>query len=364
MMCYSRRHLLRGFAGVGAVSLAGCTGENSTPTDDEKTSTSGSNGDDDTINVGMVYATAGLDDKAFNDMAHRGVQQARLDYDISFDYKEPEMEEMATAQRDFAESTDPNYDLICCIGFDHAEGLKQNADEFPDQRFAIVDTVIEKENVASYTFEDQEGSFQMGYLAAQLTTKDFSAGTSSADSSEATVGFVGGAEIPPVKKFEAGYAAGVDYHDQNVEVLSEYVGDFGDIEGGKRVANRMYDEGADIIYHAAGGTGIGVFRAAQNHDRFALGVDTDQTRSNPRYSDVILASMTKRVDTAVYRSIKSIVNDGYQGGSVLPLGIAEKGIETVYGSEIGDEIPQAVKSNLEETRAEIVAGEITIPSEP
>ncbi|MFC4449767.1 BMP family lipoprotein [Halorussus aquaticus] len=319
---------------------------------------------DDTTNVGMVYATGGLGDNSFNDMAHRGVQQAADEFAVEFQNAEPSSpSDVATLQRRFARSQNPDYELICCIGFVQAEALQRNAQRFSDQRFMVVDTVVEQPNVASYVFKEQQGSFQVGHLAGLMTDMDFSAGAGETND-DLTVGFVGGKEVPLIKKFEAGYLAGVEHANPDVNVLSAYAGAWSDPAKGQSIANSMYDNGADIIYHAAGGTGTGVFKAAQSSGRYAIGVDADQSESLPDYADVILASMVKHVDQAVLQSVERVVNGNFQGGSVNRLGLQENGVEAVYGSQLASEIPQEVKSALEQSKQRIVNGEITVPTKP
>jgi basic membrane protein A len=375
-----RRRLLKISAtgAVGLTGLAGCLGsdDGSGGQDDTETTESGDDSEDTTtessddsqnqdVNVGMVYATGGLGDKSFNDMAQRGAQQAEDEYGISFDEAEPETNsDFSRAQRDYAESGD--YDLISCIGFAQADALSENAPAYGDQNWMLVDAVVEEPNVANYLFREQDGSFQVGHLAGLLTTTDFEAGAGSTKPDETTVGFVGGVEAPLIKKFEAGFKAGVEHADDSIEVVTSYVGDFNDTSGGKEAALTMYqDSGADIVYHAAGATGVGVFQAAQQTGRFAIGVDADQSRSEPDFADVILASMVKRVDTAVYTAIENVVNDDFQGGGAPQvLGLEDDGVEAVYGDELGSAIPDDVKSALEESRQAIIDGDIQVPDSP
>ncbi|WP_240147430.1 MULTISPECIES: BMP family protein [Halorussus] len=319
---------------------------------------------DSTTNVGMVYATGGLGDNSFNDMAHTGVQRAAEQFDVEFQNAEPgSPSDVTSLQRRFARSQNPDYDLICCIGFVQAEGLQRNAQRFRDQRFMVVDTVVEQPNVASYTFKEHQGSFQVGHLAGLMTTMDFSAGAGQTNDAT-TVGFVGGQEVPLIKKFEAGYMAGVKHANPDVDVLSAYAGSFSDPAQGQSIANSMYNNGADIIYHAAGGTGNGVFRAAQNQGRYGIGVDADQSQSLSDYANVILASMVKHVDNAVFRSIRGVVEGNFEGGSVNRLGLEQNGVEAVYGQQLGSEIPQEVKSALQQSERRIVNGEIEVPTAP
>ncbi len=324
----------------------------------------GGGGGSEQLNVGMVYALGGLGDKSFNDMAHQGIQQAKSEHGVSFKNAEPSgPSDFKTQQQNFATAQNPEYDLICCIGFAQTSALQETSKQFSDQRFMIVDSVVEADNVASYVFKEHQGSFQVGYLAGLMTTMDFSAGGGSTNGDK-VVGFVGGKEVPLIKKFEAGYKAGVKHADSSIQVRAAYAGDWSDPAKGKEIALSMYGEGADIVYHAAGGTGIGVFKAAQQEGRYAIGVDSDQSKSAPEYKDVILASMVKHVDTAVFNSVGNVANDEYKGGEVTALGLQKDGVEAILGQQLGSEIPDDVKSKLEESRKKISGGDITVPEKP
>ncbi len=353
-----------GGAGLLGTGIAGCLGGGGGGGGGGGDSSETTTTESDTLNVGMVYATGGLGDNSFNDMAHKGIQSAESEFDISFKNAEPSSpSDVSTLQRKFARSQSPDYDLISCIGFVQTSALKENAGKFSDQKFMVVDTVVEKDNVSSYVFKEHQGSFQVGHLAGLLTDTDFSAGGGETND-DLSVGFVGGKEVPLIKKFEAGFKAGVKHANSDVSVRSAYAGTWSDPGKGQSIANSMYDKGADIIYHAAGGTGNGVFKAAQSKGRYAIGVDADQSKSLSKYSDVILASMVKRVDEAVYRSVERTSNGNFEGGSVRSLGLEKDGVVTVYGDEIGSEIPDSVKSKLDDSRKKIVDGDIEVPSEP
>jgi basic membrane protein A len=371
---------LAGLAGVGG--LAGCAGGpqgTSTPTEtatDTPTEADGGGGDMETETdtptatpeetwIGMVYATGGLGDGSFNDQAQQGLRQAESDFGVQSNNAQPEaVSDFGSFQQQFASSSDPEYDLICCIGFLQVDALTQTAEQFPDQNFMIVDETVDTDNVASYVFAEEEGSFLVGQLAGALTTRDFSAGAGSTAGDSTNVGFVGGVESPLIRRFEAGYTAGVKAADSDVDVQTTYVGDFNDPAGGREAALAMYNSGADVVYHAAGNTGTGVFQAAQDQGRFAIGVDRDQSVTRPNFQDVILASMVKRVDTAVYTSIENVVNDDFQGGTVSALGLAQDGVDIVYGAGIGDQIPDEVRSAIDESRSAIIDGEISVPTDP
>jgi basic membrane protein A len=361
---------MTGLAGcLGGGGGDGGDGGDATPTEGEsETTTSGDGGDGGDgggeTNIGMVYALGGLGDKSFNDMAHQGIQQAESEFEVAYKNAEPSgPSDFKTQQQNFATASNPDYELICCIGFAQTSALQETSKQFSDQRFMIVDSVVEGDNVASYVFKEHQGSFQVGYLAGLLTEMDFSAGAGSTND-DTVVGFVGGKEVPLIKKFEAGYKAGVKHANPDIEVRAAYAGDWSDPAKGKEIALSMYGEGADIVYHAAGGTGVGVFRAAQEEGRYAIGVDSDQSRSAPEYKDVILASMVKHVDTAVYNSVSNIVNDEYNGGEVTALGLQSDGVEAVLGQQLGESIPEDVKTKLDESRQQVSGGEITVPEKP
>jgi len=384
-----RRTVLRGLGSIGVAGvLAGCGGDGgdggSNDSDDggggygggdggdgedDSSDGSGGGGGNENINVGMVYATGGLGDQSFNDMAHKGIQKAEADLGVAYQNAEPDAPgDVGELQRRFARSSDPNFELICCIGFVQATDLLENAGEFPDQNWTIVDAVVEDDdgnlldNVANYIFREQEGSFQVGVLAGMLTGMDYAHGGGSTNPDQKAVGFVGGQEIPLIERFEAGYAAGVQHADAEVQFESAYAGDWNDPATGQEIATSMYDDGADIVYHAAGGTGAGVFEAAQSEGRYAIGVDNDQSISAAEFSDVIVASMIKRVNRAVYESVNGVVEDNFQGGAVNDLGLAEDSVGAVIGQDFEGELPEEITSELDSTRQGIVDGDIDVPT--
>jgi len=359
-----RRRFLTATGSAGLVGLAGCS---SGPSESESGGDAGESTDDSApaANIGMVYATGGLGDGSFNDQAQRGAIQAEDELGISFRESQPdEVSQFSTFQQQFAESADPNYDLVCCIGFLQADSLAETAESYPDQDFMIVDSVVESDNVTSYTFKEHEGSYLAGLLSSLLTGREFAAGAGATGGDSASVGFVGGVESDLIQKFQAGFEAGVAAGDDTVEVAVNYTGSFNDPAAGREAATAMYNNGADIVYHAAGNTGTGVFQAAQEQGRFAIGVDRDQSVAKENFSDIILASMVKRVDNAVYTAIESTTNDNFDGGAVNTLGLEQNGVEAVYGQQLGSEIPQSVKDEVSEVRQSIIDGDISVPTDP
>jgi len=358
-----RRRFVKAASAAGLIGLAGCSGG---PSDDGSDGSDGSDGGSDpAANIGMVYATGGLGDGSFNDQAQQGALQAEEELDISFQEAQPgEVSEFSNFQQQFAESTDPDYDLVCCIGFLQRDSLSETSESYPDQDFMIVDSVVEGDNVASYTFKEHEGSYLAGLMASLLTTRDFSAGAGSTAGDSTSVGFVGGVESGLIEKFQAGFEAGVAAGSDDVDVSVNYTGSFNDPAAGREAATAMYNDGADIVYHASGNTGTGVFQAAQEQGKFAIGVDRDQSITRPDYADVILGSMVKRVDTAVYNAIDATVDGEFPGGSNIALGLDNEGVALVYGDQLGSEIPSDVRDEVATAREDIIAGDIDVPSSP
>ncbi len=372
MGTFDRRTFLKVAGGIGATSLtamAGCSGgeentDGSEQTTEAEAPTEAEADGEDQVNVGMVYATGGLGDGSFNDQAQQGIIQAEEELEIAYDEAQPEeVSQFSNYQTQFAQSTDPGYDLISTIGYLQADALSETATDYPDQKFMIVDSVVDADNVASYVFNEHEGSYLVGQLAGLLTLRDFSAGGGSTNPDAKSVGFVGGIEGGLIKKFEAGFIAGVKSVDSEIEVQSSYVGSFNAPSTGEETAIAMYEDGSDVIYHASGNTGTGVFQAAQDEGRFAIGVDRDQSVTKDSYADVILASMVKRVDTAVYSSVEAVVNDNFETGTTA-LGLDKDGVATVYGNTLGSEIPQGIKDDIAAARESIIAGDISVPTDP
>jgi len=319
----------------------------------------------DAAQVGMVYATGGLGDGSFNDQAQQGLLQAAEELNVEYQEAQPDqVSAFANLQQQFAASSDPDYDLVCCIGFLQTDALEGTASSYPDQNFMLVDSVVDEPNVANYTYKEHEGSFLVGQLAGMLTSRSFSSGGGSTTDDSTTVGFVGGVESDLIRKFEAGYTAGAKHEDGDVSVSTSYVGDFNDPAGGRAAASAMYSEGADIVYHAAGNTGTGVFQAAKEEGTFALGVDRDQSVTKSEFADVILASMIKRVDTAVFNSIQAVTNDDFPGGTIQALGLERDGVDIAYGQQLGPEIPADVTDAVANSKEAIISGDLSVPSDP
>ncbi len=297
------------------------------------------------IKVGLVLSVSGRGDNAFNDMAWSGAEMARKELGITFQYSEPGAE-LSAVEQTLATYARLKYDLIISIGFGHQDVVNKVAKAFPDQKFAIVDAEVELPNVASLVFKEHEGSFLVGALAAMKTeTKK--------------IGFVGGVDSPLIRKFHLGYEQGAKYIEPGIVVLSSYVGSFRDPLQGKELALAQYDKGADIVYQAAGSSGMGVIDAAKDRKLLAIGVDSNQNWIVPGN---VLSSMLKRVDLAVFDTIKNVVDEQFSAG-IHVFGLAEGGVDYALDEYNKDLITDDMISELKVIKEKIVKGEIQVKSE-
>ena len=289
---------------------------------------------------GMVTDTGGLGDKSFNDSAWEGLQKAGTEFGV-----EPVVLQ-STKQEDY----EPNLgnmsqqvDLTVGVGFLFENAMKAVAEQYPDKKFGIVDMVVEMPNVMSVVFKEHEGSFLVGVIAG-LTTKSN------------VIGFVGGMELPLIKKFEAGFRAGVLSVKPDAKILVNYTGVFDNPDKGKEVALAQFANKADVIYHASGACGIGVIQAADEKNFWAIGVDQDQSAVSTK--NKVLASMIKRVDTATYTMAKAIVDGNFES-KILDLGVKEEGVGYSDG---GNNVSAEVKAVVEKYKQAIIDGTIVVPT--
>ncbi len=309
----------------------------------------------DAANIGLVYDIGGRGDQSFNDSAAAGLDRAVTDYGIETQELEPTAggENREENLRLLAES---GFDLVFAIGFAFADSIALTAPDFPETSFGLIDSVVEEPNVASLVFAEHEGSALVGAAAALK-------------SETGIIGFIGGVNISLINKFEAGYAFGAEQINPDIEILVQYLTEppdfsgFGDPAKGKEAGLAMYEQGADVVYHAAGGSGGGLFEAAKEVSEtggskvWAIGVDSDQyNTAGDAVKDYILTSMLKRVDVAVYKTITNFVESGQQSGvNVFDLGADGVGYST-SGGFIDDIVDQ-----IEELREKIIAGDVVVP---
>jgi len=299
------------------------------------------------IRVGLVYDMGSKRDRSFNEAAYRGLMRAVGEWRIHAQEVEPT--QPLDREEGIRVLAEEEYDLVVGVGFAFVDILKEVASEYPSVFFACVDgRVGDEPNVVSLLFHEEQGSYLIGMLAAMKTKSR-------------KVGFVGGMDIPLIQKFEAGYREGVRSVDPKIQVLSDYAGvtltAFNDPVKGKELALSQYDKGADIIYQAAGGTGLGVIGAAKERNRWVIGTDANQNYMAPGN---VLTSMVKRVDVAVFETIRSVVEGTFQGG-VLDFDLSNGGVDYAVDEYNQDQIDPEEIRVLEQAKKDIMAGMIVVP---
>ena len=295
--------------------------------------------------VGIVYDIGGKDDKSFNAAAFRGVTQAAKDLPIRLRDVEPgDPTSIEPSMRAFAER---GYDLIIGVGFAQSPIMDSVARDYPNLKFAIIDGVIDLPNVASLIFKEHEGSFLVGMIAAKVTKTG-------------KIGFVGGMDIPLIHKFETGYEEGARYANPQIQVFQNYVGitdsAWNNPGKGKELAKAQIERGADIVFQAAGNSGLGVFDAAEETGTLAIGTDSDQNWIKPGF---ILTSMEKRVDVAVYNTVRDLVQGTFTGG-VHVFGLENDGVGYAMDEYNKALVPSAVIDEVERAKKEIIEGRIKV----
>ena len=293
----------------------------------------------------VVFDMGGKFDKSFNEAAYQGAERFKKETGIAY----RDFEVTAEAQREQAlrNMARRGAQVVVGIGFSQATGMEKVAKEFPNTKFAIVDAVVNLPNVRSIVFKEHEGSFLVGMAAAMA-------------SKSGKVGFVGGMDIPLIRKFALGYEEGVKYVNAKADVFQNMTGTtpaaWNDPTRGGELARSQFDRGADVIYAAAGATGLGVLQAAKDKGRLAIGVDSNQNHIHP---GSVLTSMIKRVDLAVYESFKA-AKDGTWKSGVRVLGVAEGGVGYAIDQNNRSLITAEMEKRLEQARADIVAGKIKV----
>jgi basic membrane protein A len=296
--------------------------------------------------VGLVLDRGGKDDKSFNASAYEGAMKAKKEQGIFLKYVEASDDNAfepllrAFAQKDF--------DLIIGIGFAQKEAIKKIAAQFPEKHFAIVDADVDAPNVRSLLFEEHEGAYIIGAIAA-LTSKT------------GKVGFVGGMDVPLIRRFEMGYEAGAKKINPQVSVVANYCGvtseAWNNPPKGKELAMVQYDSGVDVIFAAAGASGFGVFDAAEERKKLAIGCDSNQDWTKP---GLILTSMLKRVDLAVFTTIAEAKAGNFAAGAKR-FGLADKGVDYSIDQYNEKLLPDSVRQRADELKTEIIAGKIVVP---
>lgn len=323
------------------------------------------------VTVGVSFDVGGIGDKSFNDAAKAGLDKA-IDEGLvkSATCLEPDSTGSNRDENTTSLADDGNQ-IVIAVGFAFSPGVNESAGNYPDTDFAVIDgyatcphsvcSDIPNEdppsNVVDLTFQEEQGSFLVGAAAA----------TKAKDLGCDTIGFLGGQTGFLIGKFQAGYEAGAKTVNPDIKVLSEYIGDdvtaFNDAVKGEALSTGMYDDGACIIYHAAGASGAGLFNAAVAANKLAIGVDSDQYNLvSAEQQPLVFTSMIKRVDTATYGAIKAVSDDTFKGGAADVFGLAEDGVG--YSTANKELFTQDYIDLLEGYKAKIISGEIKVPTEP
>ncbi|XXM70700.1 BMP family lipoprotein [Lysinibacillus sphaericus] len=313
---------------VMMLGAAGCSSSSSEETKNEHIQT-----------IGILLSDTGLGDGSFNDSAFRGLERARDELGILFDYKEAPDGNFEEALEELAAE---DHDLVIGLGFSIQEALEKVAKKNPKQQFLLIDGYSELDNIISITFKEQEGSFLVGMVAAMKSKSN-------------KIGFIGGADAPVIHRFEKGFEQGAKYVNPSITILKDNANNFGDAALGSSIAEKQIKQGADFIYPAAGFTGVGAIQAAQKAGIYSGGVDSDQYFIAEKS---VVTSMLKKIDNAVFNLTQQLVSEGSIPESSFELGLKEDGVglAPVRIMELSDEESKKIK----EATDKIISGEVRI----
>lgn len=313
---------------VSASLLVGCSGNNESASDDK-------------ITVAMITDVAGVNDQSFNQSAWEGLQRAEKELGIEVKYLESKQDS------DYATNietlVDEDVDLILGVGMKLADAIKEGSELYPDQNFVLVDEEIDAKNVKNILFKAEESAYLAGLIAGKTTKTN-------------NVGFIGGMELPVIDTFKYGYMAGVKAANPDAKVQAQYANSFTDQAKGKAIANQMYSNGADIVFTCGGDVGTGAIEAAKENNKFAIGVDRDQSDLAP---ENVLTSAIKRVDAGVFETVKSYVNGTFEGGTTTTYGLEENAVGVPDTTK--NLVSQDILDLVEETITKLKNKEITVP---
>lgn len=332
-----------GLAFLSMVMLAACSNGNSANNNDKDKAKN--------FKLGLVTDLGSVNDKSFNQSAWEGLQRLEKEKGFEVKYLEPKAD--SEVEPSLLQFVNNQTDLTWASSATLADAVTAIAKNNPKAKLGIIDAdVADIENIVSVSFKENEGAFLAGVVAASMSQTD-------------KVGFIGGMEIPVIQRFHAGFEAGVHAIKPNATVVANYVGVFNRVDMGKSAAATMYNDGVDIIFHAAGGTGNGVFNEAQ--ERFdngekvwVIGVDKDQSLEFG--DEITLTSMMKNVDNAVYEISVKTAEGKFPGGEVVQLGLAQDGVGLATTSD--KNVPKEVLDLVADYKEKIISGEITVPEKP
>lgn len=299
-----------------------------------------------TIRIGLVLDKGGKDDKSFNSAAFEGAKKAEKELGIELKYVEAtDLNALENLHRNLAGK---GYGLVIGIGFAQVDAIKKISAQFPNTKFAVVDGEVQAGNVKSLLFEEHEGSFLIGAIAAMK-------------SKTGKVGFIGGMDIPLIRRFAMGYSAGVKYINPKATVSENFIGVSGEAWNNpakaKELALSQYGSDYDVIFVAAGASGSGVFDAAEEKKKFAIGVDSNQNWMKP---GVVLTSMLKRVDLAVFETISQFKAGQFKSG-VVRYGLKDKGVDYALDDNNKNVLSAEIRKKADDIKMKIIKGEIKVP---
>ena len=297
------------------------------------------------ITPAVVFDMGGKFDKSFNQGVYDGME--RFKKEAGIDYREFEVTNEAQREQALRRMAQRGANPVLGIGFAQAPALEKVAKEFPDTKFAIIDMVVDLPNVRSIVFKEHEGSFLVGVLAALA-------------SASGKVGFIGGMDIPLIRRFACGYEQGAKHVNSDAEVIQNMTGTtpaaWNDPGRGSELTKSQFDRGVDVVYAAAGGTGVGVYQAAKDGGKMAIGVDSNQNYLHP---GTMLTSMLKRVDVAAYNVFMDAMNDNWSAG-IQVLGLAEEGVGWALDEHNEAMITDDMKAAVTQAREAIMSGSLAV----
>lgn len=309
---------------------------------------------EDPIRVCVVY-TGNLGDKSYNDSCNAGAQQAVEDFGIEL--KSLEGSTAEEWESNLLAACEEGYDLVIGASSNIADYITEHGPNYPDTKFAVIDTTVDLPNVQSISFAQNEGSFLAGAAAAMFTEMTDIDGVNE----DAIIGWVGGMDIPVLHDFFTGYEQGAKYINPDIQILQAFAGEWSNPLKGKELTFAQFDQGADIVMNVASGTGAGVLEGAKEKGLYAIGVDLNQDNDQP---GAVLTSMVKRVDNACYLTIQSVVEGTFAGGTTQYLTLKDGGVSltdfSVMKEHLGDKFPQEIVDRCDELAQKIISGEIVV----
>ena len=305
-----------------------------------------------TAPAALIIAQGGLGDESWNDSANRGFQAGLKKASVKGRPIESK-DVVAQGEEIMRRAADSGFGLVISLEWIHGEPMEKLAVDYPDTNWVIVNQTRKGKNVASVVFAEHEGSYLAGALAAQVTTDTSIKGINAAP----VIGVIGGFKAPGIDKFIIGYIQGAKSINPNIDVKVAYADSFGDPAKGQQLAKAMFDEGADIVYQVAGGTGIGIIEAAKAEGHYAIGVDTDQDSMAP---GSVLTSMIKRIDVALEEVVVNYADGKFPGGTVISFGLAQNGVALSNMKHTKHLIPAAYLDKVASIKADIISGSIKV----